>query len=260
METRISELKKLVEDFKKRRREKKTRVEKWKKLEKTSKTVKSDRYSMQNYKRWEHFTDSEDSEEEMAKQAPVQRPKDPRFLAMEADLDKRAARKREDYKKGLAKKNKGNQYFKRGKLELAESAYSEGIEIDRNNKAIWLNRALVRLKLEKYKEAEADCTSMLEYMEYLEDGYRKSYGFAVKGFLRRASARLGMGDYEGGLGDLKKLEEVIKEERKWESEKGREELEELRKKINGKIKQHEIKEKVEKGLDKIIGKYFFLID
>ena len=252
---RIAKLKGLVEQFKQRRQKKKSRVEKWQKFQKTSKTLKSDRYTMQDYQRWEYFTDEEDSEEEIMKQAPAKRPTNPSFKAMEADLDKRAAKRREDYKKGDKKKRKGNDYFKRGKLELAEEEYNQGVEIDRNNKALWLNRALVRIKIGKFEEAEADCTSMLEYMEYLEDGYQRSYGFAVKAFLRRANARMMMDKFEEAEKDLLQLEEVIERSKKGKAEKGRVELKDMREEIEKRSRKAQIKAKVEQGLENVISKH-----
>lgn len=62
-------------------------------------------------------------------------------------------------------------------------------------KELWTNRALARLKLEKYELAMDDCSRVLEYCEVLEDGFEKSKDICFKGFMRRGMALRGQGRY-----------------------------------------------------------------
>ena len=178
--------------------------------QKTKENVKTSRYKMEDYQKWEYFTDEEDSEEELLKNSPQVPSEDPQFKALERDIAKRKARSKEDSRKGQELKQQGNQYFLKAKLELAELKYSEGIEIDKCNKALWLNRALVRIKLNKFELGVEDCTRMIEYMEFLEDGFQQSFNSAVKAFLRRAKGYLMLGKFQEGLEDLCRIEQVVK--------------------------------------------------
>merc|ERR1711879_618052 len=49
-------------------------------------------------------------------------------------------------------KIEGNNYFRGGKFELAEHAYSKAIEALRSNPIPWANRAQARLKLKKQRK------------------------------------------------------------------------------------------------------------
>ena len=208
---RVAELTKLVEDFKERRKKKKEKLEKWKLWKKTNESVKSDRYNMEQYQKWEYFTDEEDEDEELLKSA-AQTPNDPKFRALEIDLEKRHKKKKEENNQSQKLKAQGNKYFKAGKLALAEKMYNEGIEKDKCNKALWLNRALIRIKLGKFEAAAEDCTKMLEYMEFLEDGFTRSFKWAVKAFLRRAKSYMLLQKFDEARNDLDKLENVISEQ------------------------------------------------
>ena len=66
---------------------------------------------------------------------------------------------------------KGNEYMKNGEFDHAVWKYSEALELVKDVKAIWLNRALAYLKLRKYRKCIHDCTRVLEYAEYFEHGY-----------------------------------------------------------------------------------------
>lgn len=63
-----------------------------------------------------------------------------------------------------------------------------GIDANRSFKALWLNRALCYIKMNKFEKAIHDCTEMIEYMNIMEDGYEKSKKMAVKALLRRSLA------------------------------------------------------------------------
>uniref|UniRef100_A0A3P8WIK9 Uncharacterized protein n=1 Tax=Cynoglossus semilaevis TaxID=244447 RepID=A0A3P8WIK9_CYNSE len=79
----------------------------------------------------------------------------------------------------------GNAYFKEGKYEAAVQCYSQGMEADGLNVLLPANRAMAFLKLEKYKEAEEDCTKAI----HLDSTYSKA-------FARRGTARVALGKVE----------------------------------------------------------------
>jgi hypothetical protein len=58
--------------------------------------------------------------------------------------------------------------------------------VKRDHKPSKLNRALAYIKLGKYEDAVKDCTALLEYCEYLEDGFTASRDECFKAFGRRA--------------------------------------------------------------------------
>ena len=77
--------------------------------------------------------------------------------------------------------------------------YSDAIDIKRDFKILYTNRALAYIKVCQYELAVKDCTKLLDYVECFENGYEKSkpitfkvliyYIFIfLKAFLRRASA------------------------------------------------------------------------
>jgi tetratricopeptide (TPR) repeat protein len=249
---RIQELKQLVEEFKRKRQKKKEKIEKFKLIKETEKITKSSRYTEDHYNKWDYFTDEEDSAEELMKQTPQVPENDPNFKALELDMKKRKRRKEEERKQGMLKKDEGNKYFKKGKLEFAEMKYSEGIEIDKSNKALWLNRALVRMKLGKWEDSVEDCTRMIEYMEYIEEGFVISFPSAIKAFLRRAKSHWKLKEFEKATEDINKLKELLKDKK--DKEKEREELLKLEQEIQKERKIQKIVKGEEGKQVKPIGK------
>jgi len=77
----------------------------------------------------------------------------------------------EDTKKAEELKEKGNKYFNNGEYDHAAWKYSEAIELIKDNKVYWLNRALAYIKLGKYRKAVKDCSKVIEYAECFENGY-----------------------------------------------------------------------------------------
>ncbi|KAG2247397.1 hypothetical protein Bca52824_087025 [Brassica carinata] len=80
-----------------------------------------------------------------------------------------------------SEKEQGNEYFKQKKFNEAIDCYSRSIALSPNAVA-FANRAMAYLKLKRYREAEADCTEVLN----LDDRYIKAYS-------RRATARKQLG-------------------------------------------------------------------
>ena len=67
--------------------------------------------------------------------------------------------------------------------------YTQALDIVKDVKSIWLNRALAYIKLNKFRKASNDCTKVLEYCECFENGYTVSKESCFKAFLRRATAQ-----------------------------------------------------------------------
>ena len=67
--------------------------------------------------------------------------------------------------------------------------YTQALDIVKDVKSIWLNRALAYIKLNKLRKASNDCTKVLEYCECFENGYIVSKESCFKAFLRRATAQ-----------------------------------------------------------------------
>ncbi|KAJ0012530.1 hypothetical protein NQD34_016864 [Periophthalmus magnuspinnatus] len=97
----------------------------------------------------------------------------------------------------VLQKDRGNAYFKEGKYEAAVECYGRGMEADSLNVLLPANRAMAYLKLERFKEAEEDCTKAIS----LDNTYSKAFAS------RRATARVSLGKLEEAKKDF---EEVLK--------------------------------------------------
>jgi tetratricopeptide (TPR) repeat protein len=115
---------------------------------------------------------------------------------MEKDLNERKKRKTQDLKNAEELKLKGNDYMKKGEYDYAVMKYSQALELVKDIKAIWLNRALAYLKLKKFRKAISDCTKVLDYSECFENGFTASRESCFKAFLRRGTAFKERKDYE----------------------------------------------------------------
>ncbi|XP_069760259.1 RNA polymerase II-associated protein 3 isoform X2 [Narcine bancroftii] len=82
----------------------------------------------------------------------------------------------------IFEKDLGNDYFKQGEYLEAVECYTRGMTADGTNALLPANRAMAFLKLEKFAEAEADCSQAIS----LDNTYSKAYA-------RRGTARLGLG-------------------------------------------------------------------
>lgn len=80
--------------------------------------------------------------------------------------------------------------------------YSQALDKYKQGKYLWTNRALAYLKFGKYTECEDDCTRVLEYSEYLEEGFTKSKDPNFKAFVRRAQARLELKKFKEASEDI----------------------------------------------------------
>jgi len=84
----------------------------------------------------------------------------------------------------LIQKEKGNIMFKKGNYKRAIQYYTKSMELDPTNPVFPLNRAMAYLKLEKYSEAENDCTDCIKLTPK-----------NVKALYRRGLARVGLKKY-----------------------------------------------------------------
>jgi tetratricopeptide (TPR) repeat protein len=83
------------------------------------------------------------------------------------------------------------QAFARGDWQTALEQFTAALKLDPANIAARNNRALTYLKLQKFSEAAADCSSVLA-----------ADSKNVKALLRRAAANEGLGQQQQALDDL----------------------------------------------------------
>ncbi|XP_041648806.1 sperm-associated antigen 1-like isoform X1 [Cheilinus undulatus] len=93
-----------------------------------------------------------------------------------------------------ALKQEGNDFVKKGQYQEALGKYTECLKIKPEECAIYTNRALCYLKLEKFTEAKHDCNAALK----LEPANKKA-------FYRRALANKGLKDYLACSSDLQEV-------------------------------------------------------
>jgi len=144
-------LKEKLEELKERKKLKKERKAKFEQWIKTQALFY--KKTSTNYKKWENFdsdsTSSEDKE-------PILPTHDPGFKAMEADMMDRKKKRKRDEKEATVLKDKGNECMKKGLYKTAEKYYSDALDIKKEMLALYTNRALSRVKIEKWQEAIDD--------------------------------------------------------------------------------------------------------
>lgn len=118
-------------------------------------------------------------------------------------------------------REKGNECFKRGKLDEAEKIYTESLNA-KETAAVLSNRAMVRLKLGKLKACVKDCARSLDLLAKDDDDDDKSKKEAlmVKTYQRKGTAEIQLKmyreavvSYENAL-RIKPESEMIREQRK----------------------------------------------
>ncbi|XP_029959214.1 sperm-associated antigen 1A [Salarias fasciatus] len=93
-----------------------------------------------------------------------------------------------------ASKQEGNDFVKKGQYPEALGKYTECLKLKPEECAIYTNRALCYLKLERFAEAKQDCDAALK----LEPANKKA-------FYRRALANKGLKDYLACSADLQEV-------------------------------------------------------
>lgn len=136
-----------------------------------------------NYKKWDAFESSSDTEPEDSE--PILPRDDPNFRAMEAEMLDRRKKRIRDKKEADELKVKGNDALKKGLYKTAQKYYSDALELRRDLLPLYTNRALARLKLEDYAGVIDDCTRVLEYCEVFHDGYSQEKDLCYKALMRR---------------------------------------------------------------------------
>ncbi|KAF9347747.1 hypothetical protein BGX26_000795 [Mortierella sp. AD094] len=90
-----------------------------------------------------------------------------------------------------AEKEKGNEFFKKSQYQKAIEHYSASMALDPSNSVLPINRAMALLKLERFVEAERDCTLGL-----------KLDSKNVKALWRRGIARRSLGKVDEAKNDF----------------------------------------------------------
>jgi len=97
----------------------------------------------------------------------------------------------------VAEKERGNEFFKQGKLDKAIERYTAGMQCNPYCPLLPANRAMALLKKGQFSAAEQDASLSLS----LDPTY-------IKAIQRRASARIGLNKIEGAIQDYKKILEL----------------------------------------------------
>jgi tetratricopeptide (TPR) repeat protein len=235
---RRKELLAKVDEYKEAKLRKQERKRKWELWKKTQAIFW--KKTSTNYEKWEYFTDSEDEFEALEKDAkPVLPENDPNFRALAADLEQRSFDRRKRAKEANELKLKANDMMKKRFFDRAAQIYTEAIDLYRNNKYLWTNRALAYLKQGKFQEAVDDCTKMLEYAEVLENGYEQSKDANFKFFARRAMAYMGLKKYDKALTDIENAVKLFPEDKS-----ALETRKEILQKIESEVKLEELETKI----------------
>ncbi|XP_061663460.1 RNA polymerase II-associated protein 3 [Syngnathoides biaculeatus] len=143
--------------------------------------------------------EAQNEEKKIKEMLGLQEPSGPRSLQADPTEDRDQQRQTEEHQRrqeAVVQKDRGNAYFKEGKYDAAVECYSRGAEADCTNVLLPANRAMAFLKLERFKEAEEDCTVAIS----LDKTYSKA-------FARRGTARVGLGKLEDAMKDF---QEVLK--------------------------------------------------
>lgn len=77
--------------------------------------------------------------------------------ALEEDANARAKARKKRQEKANKVKEKANEAFRNGEYEVADKLYTEAIGCCKDMTLLYTNRAMTRIKLQKYAEAIDDC-------------------------------------------------------------------------------------------------------
>ena len=113
-------------------------------------------------------------------------PNDPAFKAMEADIDKRHARRVEQRQTAYRKREEGNAAFKAGQYAEALAIYEAGLEADKRSIELHGNAAMAALKSGCFVQTIEHCDKACEIAEFSSSDPRTR---AVKCLQRRHAAR-----------------------------------------------------------------------
>ena len=193
-ECRSAELKEKVERLREQQAQRLMRKDRYNRWLKTKQILKQ---GTTDYHSWDLYEAPSDEEP-----PPVLPKDDPNFRAMERDLDERLARQREKAKLALKHKENGNRYLAIGDLFNAIGEYKLGLEQQRDNKALWNNKALAELKMGRFSDAVESAGKVVQICEVFEDGFTKSSDAAFKALTRRGKAFKELKKWSEAVSDL----------------------------------------------------------
>ncbi|XP_070533194.1 sperm-associated antigen 1-like [Ptychodera flava] len=155
----------------------------------------ADRIKSADYRKWDKFdVDKEiekiDKEETPNSSNRTTNTADKTSLDIEHTVDSTGLTEQEKELKANREKDKGNEAFHAKEYSEAEAYYSRSISLIKSA-AAYNNRALARIRQEKFKEALSDCNVVLD-ME--PDN--------VKGYMRRGVAKKGLKDFVSSKRDF----------------------------------------------------------
>lgn len=157
---------------------------------------------------WDWFEiDSEEDED-------VSMPDDPQFKAMEMDIQRREKERLKKKKEAEVLKEAGNTLFASKQYKQALEKYNAAVDLIRDEKAYYLNRALCHLLLYDYSAAVKDCNTALDIWEYFEKDRKgkndpKNHKQIYKAFLRRATAYKGLQEFDRALQDVNSAKQLF---------------------------------------------------
>lgn len=198
LQEKVSDLK----DKKKSKAERKMKFENWVKTEKLCKNN-----GFKNYEKWELYESSED--EEFNK--PILPRHDPKFLALEKDMEESMKRRQREFKIAGDLKDSGNKLLKENKIKEAIEEYSKAIDTCRSMKVLYTNRALAYFRLKEYNLSLDDCNKVIEYLEVFDEEKNKNKELYVKAMLRKILCFIELGNTEESGECIECLEEYYKE-------------------------------------------------
>lgn len=154
-----------------------------------------------DYQSWDFWEPSSEEDSDFT-------PDNPQFKALEADIRMRAKARAQKLKDSLIHKKRGNLAFSKGEYKSAIKHYTKAIELKKDQKPYYTNRALCHIHLEEWPAAVKDCNTVLEIWEFLDDKKgSKQHPVVLKALLRRAAGYRGQRMYKDAREDL---EEALK--------------------------------------------------
>ncbi|KAF4664574.1 hypothetical protein FOL47_005061 [Perkinsus chesapeaki] len=182
-EERLSELHSKARNLQRENAAHAWRKDKWERWLRSRQLVPKSRVI--NYQKWEYWEPDSDTEDEGE---PIVPHDDPNFKALEADMKKRNEARQNRAKTANKYKERGNARLREGDFAAAIEEYDGGLEFQKDNKALWTNKALAELKLGRFEQAVDSCSKVLEMVEIFEDDYSQSADACTKALLRRSAA------------------------------------------------------------------------
>ncbi|KAL3884297.1 hypothetical protein ACJMK2_024445 [Sinanodonta woodiana] len=107
------------------------------------------------------------------------------LAALENDARERAERRKKQEKESNEIKELGNAEFRQGNYETAVEHYTKALEIFKNSTALWTNRAMAYIRLQKYDKALDDCDWALKVQHN-----------CVKAHIHKGKAYVGLKQYD----------------------------------------------------------------